>query len=105
MNEEQRDAFWKDATEYSGLLPAHRFNEEWYYIACDTSYVVTDAETLAEALEVFHEQAEGMVAIYLSRGSEHLATYNGGQSEPEGEITYHVTKSALAAWLAVLSAE
>lgn len=100
MNEEE---FWADAVPFDGLFPEHRFNDEWFYIVCDSSYVVTDAETLTEALSLFNELATGMVAIYLYRGRDHLATYNGGQSDPEHEIYYEVTKSALAEWLAVLN--
>ena len=103
MNEKQRDKFWKDATEFPGEIPYYRFHDEWYYIVCDSSYVVTDAITLAEAVALFTELSEGMVAIYLYRGRDHLATYNGGQSDPEGETIYEVTKSALGEWLAVLN--
>lgn len=104
MNEKQRDEFWKDATEYEGLIPAYRFHEEWYYLVTDTGYRPIDEYTLRDALDVFHDVIDGeMCAVYLYRGRDHLATYNGGQSEPEGEVTYRVTKDALPEWLAALA--
>lgn len=103
LTQKEQDSFWADATEFDGLIPSYRFHDEWFYLACDTSYVVTDAVTLADAVELFSGLSTGMVAIYLYRGREHLATYNGGQGEPECETVYQVTKSALPEWLAVLS--
>lgn len=104
MNEKQREKFWKGTVEYDGPIPAYRFHYEWFYIVADTGYRVIDEYTLADALAVFHDVTDGeMCAVYLYRGREHLATYNGGQSEPEGETTYHVTKSALAEWFAALT--
>lgn len=102
MNEKQREAFWSKAKEYEGLLPSYRMHDEWFYIACDTAYRPIDAETLRAALATFHSVSDGdNCAIYLIRNGEWLATYNGLQSEPYGETTYHVTKSALGEWLAV----
>lgn len=106
MNEKQREKFWKNATEYKGLVPYYRFHDEWYYMVTDSAYRVVDVYSLKQGLHTFHELTDGeMCAVYLYRGRDHLATYNGGQTEPEGETTYHVTKSALAEWLAALSAE
>jgi len=104
MNEKQRNKFWNEATEYNGLIPYYRFHEEWYYIVSDSGYRPIDEITLRDALDVFHDVIDGEgCAVYLYRGGDHLATYNGGQSEPEGEITYHVTKDALPEWLAALA--
>lgn len=103
MNEKQRDKFWKDSTEYTGHIPAYRFHDEWYYLVNDSTYLPVDEYGLRGALDLFHDVTDGETcAVYLYRGREHLATYNGGQSDPEGETTYHVTKSALAEWLIAL---
>lgn len=104
MNEKQREAFWKDSTEYTGGIPNYRFHDEWYYLVTDSGYLPVDEYTLQDALYLFHDVIDGEnCAVYLYRGRDHLATYNGGQSDPEGEITYHVTKSALAEWLPALT--
>jgi hypothetical protein len=108
VNEEQRDAFWKDAVEITETrTPVARFRDEWFfYVASDDSYVVTDAVTLEDALRLFGDVTGGeSLALYLYRGRELLADYTGVQASPEYETTYHVTKSALPEWLAVLSAE
>lgn len=67
-------------------------NPDHFYIACDTLVAMIEAETLVEAIQTFTDTVEGMPALYLIRDGEVLATYNGGQTEPEGELTYHVTK-------------
>lgn len=104
MNEKQREKFWQGSTEYNGSIPYYRFHEEWYYIVSDSGYRVVDVYTLRQGLDLFHELTDGETcAVYLYRGRDHLATYNGGQTEPEGEITYHVTKDALPEWLAALA--
>lgn len=105
MNQKQRRAFWKGAVEITEpRVPVGRFREEWYYITSDTAYVVTDAVTLEDALRLFHDVTGGEgAALSLYRGREILADYTGGQSDPEGETTYRVTKSALGEWLAVLA--
>lgn len=102
MNEKQKDEFWSKASEYTGDLPYYRFHDEWFYIASDTGYRPIDAITLREALATFHSVTDHEnSAVSLHRGRELLAVSNGQQSEPYGEITYHVTKSALSEWLAV----
>lgn len=104
MNQKERDEFWKDASEYHGPIPYYRFHGEWYYIVSDSAFVIVDEYTLRDALGLFHDLTDGeMCAVYLYRGQDHMATYNGGQSDPEFETTYHVTKSALPEWLAALS--
>jgi hypothetical protein len=104
VNQKQRDEFWKDAAEYTGAIPYYRFHDEWYYLVTDSGYTPVDEYTLREALDLFHDVTDGEnCAVYLYRGGDHLATYNGGQSDPEGETTYHVTKSALPEWLAALA--
>ena len=104
MNEKQRDAFWKDAKEYDGLIPSYRFHDEWYYFVTDSGYLLEDIITLREALDLFTDVTDGEnCSVYLYRGREHLATYNGLQTEPEGETYYRVTKSALPEWLAALA--
>lgn len=103
MNKKETDEFWKDAAEYEGRIPYYRFHEGWYYIVSDSGYLPIDEITLRDALMVFHAVTENEgCAIYLYCGRDHLATYNGGQSEPEYETTYQVTKSALPEWLAAL---
>lgn len=104
MNGQQREEFWKDSTEYEGLIPSYRFHDEWFYMVNDSTYIPTDAITLREALDLFEDVIDGETcSIYLYRGREHAATYNGGQTGPEGEVTYEVTKSALPEWLAALA--
>ena len=104
MNEKKREKFWNGATEYTGGIPNYRFHDEWYYLVTDTAYRVVDVYSLDQALYLFHKIVEDeMCAVYLYRGRDHMATYNGGQSEPECEIYYSVTKSALPEWLAALS--
>lgn len=104
MNEKQREKFWKNAVEYDGRIPTYRFREEeWFYMATDSGYRAVDEYSLRGALDMFHDLINGETcAVYLYRGDEHLATYNGGQSDPEGEVTYHVTRNALAEWLIAL---
>lgn len=103
MNEKQRAEFWKDAAEYTGLIPNYRFHDEWYYMVTDSGYLPVDEYSLRGALDLFHDVTDGeMCAVYLYRGRDCMAVYNGGQSEPEGETTYHVTKDALAEWLIAL---
>lgn len=102
MNEKQREKFWKNAAPYDGLIPYYRFHYEWFYIVSDSAYRVVDESMLRDALDLFHDLTDGETcAVYLYRGGDCLAVYNGGQSEPEGETTYHVTKDALPEWLAV----
>ena len=104
MNEREREEFWKDSTEYDGLIPSYRFHDEWFYMVNDSTYVPIDEYTLRDALDVFDRVTDGEnCSIYLYRGSEHAATYNGLQTEPYGEVTYEVTKSALPEWLAALA--
>lgn len=103
MNQKQREKFWKDTAPYDGLIPTYRFHAEWFYLVTDSGYRTVDEYSLRGALDLFHDLTDGeMCAVYLYRGREHLATYNGGQSDPEFETTYHVTKSALAEWLIAL---
>ena len=105
MNQKQRKHFWKGAVEITeARTPVSRFREEWYYVTSDSAYVVTDAVTLEDALRLFGDLTNGEgAALSLYRGREILADYTGGQSEPEYETTYRVTKSALGEWLAVLA--
>ena len=104
MNTEETAEFWEYPIEYEGRIPDRYFHEDVHYIVSDTAYVPIDAHTLQEALMIFHAVTENEnCAIYLYHGREHLATYNGGQSEPEYETTYQVTKNALPEWLAALS--
>ena len=104
MNREELVEFWEDAEEFAGPVPYYRFHEGVHYIVSDTGYLPLDTDTLQEALMVFHAVTENEnCGIYLFHGRDHLATYNGGQSDPEYETTYQVTKSALPEWLAALS--
>lgn len=104
MNTDETREFWEGAVEYPGGIPYRDFHEGEHYIVSDSAYVPVDVDTLQEALMVFHAvTANEGCAIYLFHGREHLATYNGGQSEPEYETTYQVTKSALPEWLAALA--
>lgn len=97
--------FWKDAVPYDGPVPAYRFHDEWYHIVSDSGFVIIDEYFLKDAVDLFHKVTDGETcAVYLYRGRDHLVTYNGVQSAPQYETTYHVTKDALPEWLAVLAA-